>query len=523
MLNYLKVKDIKLQNFIDSTKDFLYKKFGVTDRTYSYSNPLGQLLLVVKNISRVHLFYIKDASNQMNFRTANRIHTVQGLAQLQGYNAHRGNSSRTNVKLEMKSDYNKTQVQGSNIFIPNNLKITCINDSKPYILRINKELDKINIDNINNLEYLLVQGEQKNIEFSSDGRNLQTYTIPVQPNEMIEDDFIQIEVNGKKYNRYESMRDVLFMDRFVMVKTGLIGGIDIIFGKDTSHTIPKKGELISISYLTHGGKSANIQNPKFKFVDSAFDELGNEINLNEMFTILSTDGMTYMGSDPEDMELTKLIAPNIVPNAIIHDKKSLIYYIQKMNLFSNVKIVKNNNTLSAILYPRIKDKIFGDNDYFSMDTDLFLLSNIEKKRLLEVLLDKQSNSIEIEILNPRLVKFGVNIILEVFKSSKMREEDFVSKTRESLNEYMLSLKRLNKIPDSDITRVLDVIEGVDTVKIDFIVQKEEHLDSLGNILLLDDEIAVMRGGFTDINGNFVEDSFDNDSSYSSVNVSVRWV
>lgn len=523
MLNYLKNKDIKLQNFIDSTKKFLYDKFGVTEKTYSYSNPLGQLLLVIKNISRVHLFYIKDASNQTNFRTANRIHTVQGLAQLQGYNAHRGNSSRTHIKLEIKPSYNTAQIKGRNIFITNNLKISCINDSNPYIIKMNKDMDKINIDKMGLLEYVLVQGELKKIEFSSNGRNLQTYSIPVQPNEMVEDDFIYIESNGVRYNRYESMRDALFMDRFVMVKTGLIGGIDVIFGKSTSHTIPKNGETISVVYMTHVGKKANTQNPKFKFIETAFDELGNEINLNDLFTINCIDNMTYMGSDPEDMELTKLIAPNIVPNAIIHDKKSLTFYIQKMNMFSNIKIVKKNSTLYTILYPRIKDKIFGDNDYFSMDTDLFLLSQVEKNRLLEMLLDKQSNSIEIDILNPRLVRFGVNIVLEAFKSSKMREEEIIAEARETLNTYMLGLKRLNKIPDSDITKILDNMTAVDTVKVDFIVQRSEHLDSLGNILLSDEEIAVMRGGFTDVNGNYVDDSFDKDSGRSAVNISIRWV
>lgn len=523
MLNYLKNKDAKLQNFIDSTKLFLYNKFGLTEMSYSYANPLGQLILVLMNISRMVLFYIKDASNQTNFKTANRIHSVQGLAQLQGHNSFRGSCSRTAIKLEIKADYNISNIKGNYVFIPNNLKLSCINNEHQYIIKMNKEYDKVGIADLNSLQYLIIQGTYKAMEFSSDGRNMQTYTVPVQPKEMIDDEFFFIECNGKKFNRYESMRESLFMDRFVMIRTGLTGGVDIIFGKDSSHTIPKAGEKITVNYISHLGKVANIQSPKFKFIGVAYDELGNEINLNELFTIFSMDNQTYMGSDPEDMELTKLIAPNIVPNAIIHDKKSLIYYIQKMNLFSNIKVTKKNSTLSAILYPRIKDKMIGNNDYFSSDTNLFLMSSIEKQRILEKLLDKQSNSIEIELLNPKLVKFGINIIIEVFTSSRLREEEVISNARSILSNYMLSLKRLNKIPDSDITKILDDMTGVDSVKVDFIVEKESHTDSMGNISLPDDSIAVLRGGFTDASGTYVDDSFDRESSYSFVNISIKWV
>lgn len=523
MLDYLKNKDIKLQNFIDSTKNFLYNKFGITDKTYSYSNPLGQLILVSKNISRVVMFYIKDASNQTNFRNANRVHSVHGLAQLQGHNSFRGSCSKTSVRMQLKNGFNMSTIKGNYIFIPNNLRITCINNDKQFLLRLSKDHDKIDSSKMRDLEYLAIQGENASIEFSSDGRNLQTYTIPSLPDEMIDDNFFSIEVNGKRYNRYESMRDALFMDRFVMVRTGLTGGVDIIFGKNTSHTIPLRGETIVVNYLKHSGKVGNVYNPVFKFVDQAFDDLGNNIDLTEMFDISSVDGMTSMGSDPEDIELTKIIAPNIVPNAIIHDKKSLTYYIQKTNLFSNVKITKKDSTLYAMLYPRIKDKIVGNNDYFSTDINKFLVHNVEKKRLLEQLLDKQSNSIEIAILNPKLVKFGLNIVLEVFLSSRLREESIISNSRKILSDYMISLKRLNKIPDSDITKILDDMDGVDTVKVDFIVQNPSHIDFMGNILLPEDSIAVMRGGFNDVDGNFVDDDFDKENTLSFVNISVKWV
>lgn len=520
MQDYLKNKEVKLFDFISSTKNFLYEKFGITDKTFSYANPLGQLMLVSSNISRVVLFYIKDASNQTSFSTANRTHTVHGLAQLQGHNAQRGMPARTVVRLEIRPEFRTSDVVGK-ILLADGVKMVCINNNLPFIARINHGNISIDMNSNPSIEFIILQGEKKTAEFSSDGRDIQSYTITALPNEMIDDDFLNIEVGGRRYNRYESMRDSIFMDRFVMVKTGITSGVDISFGKSRSHTIPKEGDLIQVSYLTHKGAEGNIQNPMFKFIDTAVDELGNQIDLNKAFIIHSIDGTTYMGSEPEDIDTTKAIAPNVSVNSIIHDEKSFRYYIQKMNLFSNMKIIRSNNTLTAMLYPRLKDKVAGGSDYFSMDINSVLLSNVEKARILEHISDKVSNSIEIDIINPNIVRFGMNLVIEAFRSSKESDEFVVSEVRRELSRYMINLKRLNKIPQSDIARILDSIPSVDSVNMRFITENDSHIDELGNLSVDDKNITMLRGGFFS-NGVFIEDSFDTGDN-SFVNIEIRWV
>ncbi len=103
MFQYLKNSELKIEKFLDSTKTYLFQKFNVPDKIWNYANPVGQLLLVTKNISRVVFFYIRDVAVQQNFSTANRTNTVHGLAQLQGHNAFRGSASRTIIKLKLKA------------------------------------------------------------------------------------------------------------------------------------------------------------------------------------------------------------------------------------------------------------------------------------------------------------------------------------------------------------------------------------------------------------------------------------
>lgn len=520
MQNYLKNKEVKLADFISSTKNFLYEKFGVTDKTFSYANPLGQLMLVVSNISRVIFFYIKDASNQTSFSTANRTHTVHGLAQLQGHNAQRGMASRTVVRLELRNEFDVSNIVGK-VLLKDGLKMTCVNNGLPFLCKLNSKNIGVDPTSQGSVEFMVIQGESKTSEFSSDGRDMQTYSITALPNEQIDDEFISVEVGGKRYNRYESMRDSSFMDRFVMVKTGITSGIDIIFGKFRSHTIPDEGDVISISYLSHKGVKGNVQNPMFRFVDTAVDDLGNDVDLNSMFMIHSIDGSTYMGSEPEDIDTTKAIAPNVSTSTVIHDEKSFRYFIQKMNIFSNMIILRDKNTLTAILYPRLRDKISGGSDYFSMDKKSVFLSKIEKNRILNYLNDKVSNSIEIDIINPNIRYFGMNLVIEAFRSSRLTEEDIISEVRTTLSSYMIGLKRLNKVPQSDIARIIDSIPSIDSVTIRFITESADDIDQLGNINVDEDTVVMLRGGFFS-NSVFIEDSFD-DNINSFVNIEVRWV
>ena len=522
MINYLKNREIKLSEFIDSTKTFLYDKFNIKRETFSYANPVGQIILVVKNITRVVFFYIKDASNQTNFKTANRTHTVHGLAQLQGHNAFRGRAAQMIIKLVLKPEADIGNIYGGKIYIPDHLKLNCINNGLIYSLVLSKEFEVINVENYSSVKFGVVQGQFREKSYTGNGESVQTISVVIPPNDKVDHDLVFVNVNGKKYNKYDSYHNSLFMDRLFMVKTGLTSGFDLVFGKKNSHEIPKEGENIEVKYLTHSGVLGNVENPMLEFNDSGYDERGENINLSDYFTIGYELNGAYLGSNPEDFELTKVIAPNIIPNSIIHDKKSLSYNIMMLNLFANHKITRTESTYKVILYPRISEKLLASEDYFSFDYNLLLLSTTEKIRILEKFNEIQSNNIEVVIENPKLVKFGINIVIESFETNNNNETKKLKEVRETLSNYMISLKRLNKVPKSDILKILDSLNFVDSVNAEFIVQKESMIDSLESLSLNETDIAVLRGEFTDYEGNVVSDDFNYMDNLSVVNIEIRY-
>jgi len=151
-----------------------------------------------------------------------------------------------------------------------------------------------------------------------------------------------------------------------------------------------------------------------------------------------------------------------------------------------------------------------------------LLSTTEKIRILEKFNEIQSNNIEVVIENPKLVKFGINIVIESFETNNNNETKNLKEVRETLSNYMISLKRLNKVPKSDILKILDSLNFVDSVNAEFIVQKESMIDSLESLSLNETDIAVLRGEFTDYEGNVVSDDFNYMDNLSVVNIEIRY-
>lgn len=523
MQQYLKFKEINVNAYLDSTKNFLFQKFRVGNELFSYLNPSGQLILVVKNISRLIFFYIKDAAQQNNFLTANRNSAIYGLAALQGHNAFRGSAARLVFTLVLKKGVDVSNIKGGSVLIVNNTRMNCMDNGLVYTIETNSEYESINLNGFTDIKFGSVQGSFKTTTLISDGSNLQTYSITISPNEIVDNELVSVSVNDNKYNKYESLHNSLFMDRLVMVKTGLSSGFDLIFGKANSNTIPLRGETITVKYLLHNGTQGNIEQPTLIFKDNGYDIDGNLVNLNDIFTIVPSGNGAYFGAPSEDIKLTKLLAPNITPNAIIHDKKSLMYNLNMMNLFSNTSITRDKSTYKVILYPKIGEKLNTDQDYFSFDQNKLLLNNLEKERISAKLKTIQSANIEISISNPNMVNFGISLVVEIFGGTSSVEKRIGKDIRSALGNYMLSLTRLNKIPLSDVVRIIDDISGVDSVYVRFVVSKVEHIDSLGNLVLNESDVAVLRGGFINSNGNMIEDSFDSDSNNSCVNIEYRYV
>lgn len=533
MLEFLRKDRITGTRLIEDTVDFLVKKYKQNKKIFSYSTALGQLTLVLNNLSQLIFYFIKDSTNQNNFATADRIHSVQGLAQLQGHNASRGRSAFGEVTLALKLDAPQELAVGKTIYLTNYSEVKCLNNNLTYLVDLNKDFITLDLNSVKQTSFKIIEGTLNVKSTKGTGEDLQSFPIQVFPNEMIDDNFIVVTVNGTIYQKYESLRDIPYKTAGCLVKTGITSGITIIFGKELIHSIPPLGSEIVVNYLLTKGKAGNINNTnaQFEFVSTGFDLSGKEVNLNDYFQIYNNLPPDF-GADAEDIKLTKILAPNISRNFVIHDKPSITYFFGKMNYFSTIKVFRNNdedpNTYNVLLLPRLIDRLNVSEDYFNADITKFVLSKQEKTRLLNAIHESgiKSGNLTIRLFDPVLRYFSISIfadVFEIFGGKPVKLEDVERDIRTVLSNYMLQNERINKVPHSDIVRIIDEIEAIDTVKVIFHPQYKEDIDEFGNIRLEEDHMSVLRGGFVDFNQIEYTDKFDpNDDSMGSVNIKVQY-
>lgn len=531
---FLKANRIKAESLLDDTVNYLVKTYRQSRDVFSFSTSFGQLTLVVKNLFSLVMFYIQDSISQMNIHTANRNTSIYGLARLTGHNPVRGHSATGEVSLRIKAGASD-KIQGNFVFIPNYTRLTHLTNNLSYIMDLGVDDITVDINDTGATKVKIMEGTLDFTRFTGTGEDNQSFEINALPGKLIDDNFVIVTVNGVKYDVYESLYDIPFGRRGVLVKTGITSGVDIFFGSNVNLEVPPLGSDIRVDYLLTSGTQGNQpdkRNSGFKFTDSGFDLNGNEINLGDIFDI-TIELPPDFGADGESPALTKVLAPHISRNFIIHDESSIKYFLGRMNFFSTIKVFKrlldNENRFNLLLLPILTDRLSAGEDYFSIDINKFTLDETERTRLINMIDEsgRKSANITLKITEPPIRKAVVVLVIEVFERNKgaLVKEPQVSKdVRTVLNTYLLANKRVNKIPHSDLVRVLDQIEYVDTVKAIFVPEFEEDIDQNGNLVVDEKSIVLLRGGFEDSQGVEYIDEFDPmGETLGSINLDIKFV
>jgi hypothetical protein len=213
------------------------------------------------------------------------------------------------------------------------------------------------------------------------------------------------------------------------------------------------------------------------------------------------------------------------------------------------------------LIPDIQRRLSKNTDYFTTDLKNFYLDPDEKAALYDYInrSGQQIMSTELSVVDPVVTKYALNIFLRVFDTSD--QVTIKNEITSKITEYLLKVKRRDKIPKSDIISIVENIEGVDSVSISFVSKTNEDaiidgyyikrnnsidrirgimtvtetkipvaegsdpnlgLDEFGDIVIGLNELPLVRGGWYDRFGNFYEDGL-NSGEFSSMNIIVKEV
>jgi hypothetical protein len=387
-----------------------------------------------------------------------------------------------------------------------------------------------------------MQGEIESQTFTSNGTALQSFNPVIKG--MTDHDNVAVRVNGKEWRKVNSLYDMPAYDddnpdrsECFIVKTSPTVGISVFFGNDSFGKIPPAGALIEIVYIRTSGLAGNSISTglSYSFIDMGIDEYGNEVDLNEIL-IVETIAPPMLGTNYEDPEFTKAIAPKASKSFVLATPENYVSFLSKYNQYSFIYAyhtkddddITDDNVIYLKVIPDIKKKLSSNEDYFEVPISEFVLDKYEKESLMAALENSGRMLIgsEVEIVDPEIKYFTINVILRYFENVDISSVS--SNIRSILNKYFLNISRSDIIPKSDLISLIEGIEGVDTCDVFFMnrdneiakkngyyydeygdminVGKNEDpqlgFDSYGNLVMNKGCVYIPRGGWKDAYDNY---------------------
>lgn len=563
--NQIRYKDIANQIYL-----YLIDTYSQAQQVFSKASPYGQILDVINNFSQLLFMYLEDAIVENNIITAQKQKSIYGLSRLVGHNPTRGISAQGTIRVKMNPGA-QADVNASYILFLNKTKLTCVNNGLSYFIQTGNALGNTKIDSnyIGYTSFRIIQGTLDSQSVTSDGNALQSYNF--QSDRPIENDLVYVYVNGEEYENVDSLYDMTKGKKQCMVKTGLSGGIDVIFGNEDYGIIPPIGATILVEYVKTDGFKGNIYGKsdsiQFKWSDPAYSNTGDEIDINEFF-MTEIEKPIILGADEEPTELTKLIAPKTSRSLVLANPDNFINLLSRFN-YSYVDayttkqdgFIDDDNVVYLFLLPDVSRRLSKNADYFTTNIENFYLDPYEKDAIISFINQsgRQIVSTELNIIDPIVKKYVLNVYLRIFDSADpvTLKNDITNK----ITEYLLTVTRRDRIPKSDLIAIIEGISGVDSVDVSFLSQENEDaindgfyyklvktsnsvtgavtetlqkmtlttnenpnlgLDEFGDIVINKNEIPVIRGDFYDRYGNYYSGGLS-DKDLCSLNIIIKSV
>jgi hypothetical protein len=520
-------------------REYLTSTFQQSAEVFSPASAYGQILSVVLDMGKLILYYIEDSITELNIYTATRDISIKSLARIAGHNPTRAISANGTLILSYSGE--QIDMYGNTVIIPNYTRMVNTATGLPYLIVLNTEETRLELVAKKSIEVKLFQGEVESQQVTGTGLPLQSYSVNPKKGYQVDNGFVNIYVNNEKWKVYDSIYDIPYEAKGVVVKTGINGGLDAYFGNSYFGSIPALGSTIRIEYLTNAGNAGNIfdnNQPKFSFTDDGFDLAGDTVDLNTALNVRVGLPINF-GADSEPVYLTRILAPKTSRAYVLANADNYVYFLEKFNMFSVIDAfssfsdndLTDDNVVYLFLIPDVNKRKPSNADYFSTPLNLFLLSTEEKNKIYD-LIEQSGQKIlttVVKIVDPIVKKYVVNISVRSFEgySKDVIRQSIVSKC----SDYFLKNRRRDKIPKSDLVSIIESVAGVDSVNVWFVCEENEvfksdpanaeaapkGLDEYGDVLIGRGEYALIRGGWNDRTGFTYYDSTDA-SKPGSINV-----
>ena len=182
-----------------------------------------------------------------------------------------------------------------------------------------------------------------------------------------------------------------------------------------------------------------------------------------------------------------------------------------------------DNSVYILLIPDISKRISSSDNYFSCSESLFTLTEDEQYNVLQMIEESGQKIITMEnrILEPKTPRFAINADVKLWDG--YNAQSVYSAALAAISQYLITQTRKDMIPLSDITAILEGIDGIDSVRVWFDADQNNQevygkagfygIDDFGDVVLtrtystqsgitknVRDILPLFRGGFTSPDG-----------------------
>ena len=480
-LNFLDKARITAGEIIQDTRTYLTRTYKKAGNYFTTASPFSQILNVMAEINEMLMFYIEDATVEQNIYTAQQPESIRGLARLTGHDATRGFAATGEIRFRWKPGAGD-DVAGGNLIISPNTKIQYDNNGLTYFLRTDKDEFLLPKSSNDWVRANIIQGELENQTQTGTGESMQSFNI--QTNGTTDHNLVKVSVNGEQWTKFNSLYEMLASDKGYLVKTGISGGIDIYFGTGNFGIVPPMGSTIEIEYIKCQGAEGNLNQAgdlTFKWLDEGKDSTGETHDLNELLDV-ETSTAPFMGANPESTEFTKLMAPLASKSFVLANPDNYEYFLSRYAQFSYLDAynttddgyLDDDNVIYIFAIPDLEKRLLKGTDYFSVDESEFFFGKDETDRMLGVIEDSGQQMVTSEAIfvQPEAVKYRMDVSIRWFEGFK--QQDIFNDIRAAISNYLIKTVRRDKLPKSDIIAIIEGIEGVDAVNVQFVSSIEEQ-------------------------------------------------
>ena len=527
-MNIYRKNRILINSLLADTYNYLQTTYNQSSLIFTVASAWGQILFVLQNLSQMILYFIEDSITELNIQQATRDYSVTSLARIAGYDPGRASASQGEITIAWNRK--PADIGGGSVIMNNYANIQCLQNSKTYSLVFSSPSVTFNLVPDNILRAKIVQGTVQNSIVTGTGRSLQSFNIPSRSGSYVDQYFINVYVNEEKWKRYDSLYDMPLEGKAFMVKTGIQSGLDIYFGNGDFGRVPQSGSRIRIEYIISLGFAGNIRSTNdkpllYRFTSLGTDLFGTEINLNDYLTIENEIDPLF-GSDPESTQLIRLVAPYTSRSFVFANAENYEIFLTKLNIFSQIhaystfddEYLDDDNIVYLYLVPDITLSLESNEDYFDIPMSEFILTPQMKGAILNLIEDSGSMiaTTVVSIIDPTITRIIGNAMVSIFEGND--PTTITNTIRKSVADYMLNLKRRDRIPRSDLIAIIEAIPGIDSVNFFFVSEKNESnqkviqnlknvsqaqkdslvgMDQFGDIIIGRNELVLMRGGWSD--------------------------